>query len=70
MALAAHPLAARPPRDENRVVTNAHRRLHLTLWLVLGPAVLVGLVLALTFRPGVPAQAAPGTAAIGGEPSR
>lgn len=69
MALAAHPLAARPQRDENRVVTNAQRRLHLAFWLVLGPAVLIGLVLALTFRPGVPLQAAPATAAIDLEPS-
>ncbi len=69
MALAAHPLAACPPSDENRIVTGSQRRLHLALWLVLGPAVLVGLVLAMTLRPGVPVQAAQGTAATDGEPS-
>ena len=69
MALAAHPLAARQPSIEHQTVTNTQRRVHLALWLVLGPAVLVGLVLALTLRPVVPAQADPGLAATGPEPS-
>ena len=35
-------------------MTSGQRKLHLLMWLVLGPIALVGLALAVAWRPGVP----------------
>ncbi|MEM9054381.1 MAG: hypothetical protein AAGB16_03565 [Pseudomonadota bacterium] len=32
----------------------AHRKIHFTLWLILGPVMLIVLVLAVMFRPDAP----------------
>lgn len=37
-------------------MTGPQRKAHLVLWLILGPLVLVGLLLALAWRPPVPVQ--------------
>ena len=39
-----------------REMTGPQRKAHFMLWLVLGPLALVGLVLALVWRPPVPVQ--------------
>ncbi|MFI4860652.1 MAG: hypothetical protein ACIAXF_08235 [Phycisphaerales bacterium JB063] len=41
-------------------MTAAQRKMHLVLWLLLGPVALVGLILAVMWRPSAPVQ--PGTA--------
>lgn len=41
-------------------MTPAQRKTHVLLWLLVGPIALVGLVLAVLWRPPVPVQ--PGTA--------
>lgn len=37
-------------------MTGPQRKAHLLLWLILGPIALIGLVLALAWRPPVPVQ--------------
>lgn len=52
-------------------MTRTQRKMHLVLWLVLGPAALTGLVLAVLARPPIPVQPgqAPGTEPTPSSPS-
>lgn len=40
-------------------MTSAQRKLHLAVWLVLGPIALIGLALAVVWRPAVPVYDGP-----------
>ena len=40
-------------------MTTGQRKAHVLLWLVLGPLAIIGLVLALQWRPPVPMQDGP-----------
>ena len=40
-------------------MSRVHRKAQLLLWLILGPAALIGLVLGIASRSEVPTQAAP-----------
>lgn len=43
-------------------MTAAQRRLHVRIWLLLGPVLLAVIVLAVEFRRPIPAQEPPGSA--------
>ena len=51
-------------------VTSGQRKVHVLLWLVLGPIALIGLVLAVVWRPDEPVQQGelPGVDAVEVEP--